>query len=364
MVRKIIAAILSGIALFAFAFVVINAVPPDPAEILSKNVIEKGLSLSENKIITPVYEDKSPESITLFPNGCDPSDLFSFYDSEKQRRENEKQLQIEPEEDTRVLQAGEHPITEKDLSGNQSPGNIKIKNETNYPIDANFLLSNAYPISYSNAAPLVLIVHTHGTECYMQNGAITYSDTTPTRSKDINSNVVGIGKVFAQTLEENGIPTLHCETMFDSPSYSLAYDESEKAVVGFLTQYPSIRYVFDIHRDSIVYSSGEMGKTVAYSQDGTPYAQAMFVVGSDFLGADHPNWLSNNMTVASYFQNALIESFPSLMRPINVRGASFNAEHSPGSLLIEIGTCGNSISEAQNTARFLAQTISSVIRSH
>ena len=49
------------------------------------------------------------------------------------------------------------------------------------------------------------------------------------------------------------------------------------------------------------------------------------------------------------------------MRPINIRAASFNAEHATGSILIEIGTCGNTVSEAKNCAVLLATTIANVI---
>ena len=59
-------------------------------------------------------------------------------------------------------------------------------------------------------SPAVLIVHTHGTECYSQNGS-TYSDAEiGFRSKDTEENMIAVGKKQPQTLSQFGISVLHC----------------------------------------------------------------------------------------------------------------------------------------------------------
>jgi len=254
------------------------------------------------------------------------------------------------------------------MSEKQSANNLTYKNESKYTPDINELTKKEYPLKYSMAtsltpdtSPIVLIIHTHGTECYTPDNTSTYTNETPTRTTDVNNNVVAVGKVFAETLRQNGIPTIHCETMFDAESYSDSYNLSEKAVKDYIRKYPSIQYVFDIHRDSIIKTDKEKIKP-ATTINGESTAQAMFVVGTNSSGANHPNWL-NNLTVASIFQYSLVEKYGTLMRPINLRSASFNAEHAPGSILIEIGSCGNTLSEAKNCAYFLADTISQIILS-
>ena len=257
-------------------------------------------------------------------------------------------------------------VIKLDMSEKQSAGNLACKNESKYSPDINRIAALEYPIKSaaqtstgSNAQPLVLIIHTHGTECYLPDNVEEYTEQTPTRCTDKNANVVSVGKVLADELSAKGVPTIHCETMFDEKSYSKSYELSEKAVIDYLKQYPSIQYIFDVHRDSIVRENKEKIKPIT-EIDGVQTAQAMFVVGTDSSGAPHPNWMTN-LTVATKFQYQLVERYGTLMRPLNIRSASFNAEHAPGSILIEIGTCGNTLSEAQNCAALLGQNLAEII---
>ncbi len=259
------------------------------------------------------------------------------------------------------------PIIALDMSEGQTADRLLCKNESKYSPDINALTKNEYPLKYTQNtstngenAPIVLIVHTHGTECYSPEDTAFYTDSTPTRLHDKTNNVVAVGKVLADTLNSHNIPTIHCETMFDAESYSNSYTLSENAVQEYLKKYPSIQYVFDVHRDSIIRNANEKIKPLTLI-DNVPTAQAMFVVGTDSKGANHPNW-TNNLTIASIFQYKLVEQYSTLMRPINIRSASFNAEHAPGSILIEIGTCGNTLQEAKNCAKLLGQTIAEIIK--
>ena len=259
------------------------------------------------------------------------------------------------------------PVIKLDMSEKQTTDNLLCKNESGYLADINTLARADYPIKSAQAAangqadlPTVLIIHTHGTECYLPYGENEYTDQTPTRINDCTKNVVAVGKKLAETLRENGIGVIHCETMFDETSYSDSYTLSEKAVVEYLEKYPSIQYIFDVHRDSIVRQNKEK-VSPSTEIDGKSVAQAMIVVGTDAKGANHPNW-RDNLTVASAFQYALVDAYGTLMRPLNIRAASFNAEHSIGSLLLEIGTCGNTLDEALECARLLGNTISKVIK--
>ena len=276
--------------------------------------------------------------------------------------ETEKPAETAPPEET-----GEGlPISERDMSAGQSADHIAINNSSKYNVDPDEYARADYPLPYAAPAsgradePLVLIVHTHGTESYMQTDKSCYSDPSFARSTDTQANVVAVGRALSEALNGSGVKTVHCETMFDLESYSGSYDASEKAVVEYLKKYPSIRYVFDVHRDYAEVPGGGMVKC-ATEINGEKCAQAMFVVGTDSQGADHPYW-RENLKVAAAFQKKLLGTYPSLMRPINLRGPSFNAEHAPGSVLIEIGMAGNTLDEAKRTAYLLGNVIAKVIK--
>ena len=266
------------------------------------------------------------------------------------------------EYDLSLVPDGLYPIIPYDLS-READGELRLFNDTNLIIDLNELRdakATVNPISYGSE-PTVLIIHTHGTEAYSEDGILGYSDTyNIPRSYDVTKNVVSIGKLMVKILEENGVNAIHCDVMHDAESYLGAYDRSAETINKYLKKYPSIKYVFDVHRDSIATDNGK-AKPVSVV-DGLTTAQAMLVVGTDTAGAPHPNWI-DNLTVASVFQKALVARYKTLMRPLSLRASSFNAEHTTGSVLIEIGTCCNTISEAKNCAALLGQTISKIILS-
>ena len=84
---------------------------------------------------------------------------------------------------------------------------------------------------YPSDAPLVLIVHTHGTEAYSDLLTPWYDpESEVARSADKNKNVVHIGRIMADILNENGISTVHCDVMHDAESYSGSYERSAETV--------------------------------------------------------------------------------------------------------------------------------------
>lgn len=265
------------------------------------------------------------------------------------------------------IEPGHLKILSKDLSGN--PGSkILLKNETGYSPDIQNLLQSSYPVSTSFQSskassseenPVVLIIHTHGTEGYADEDAVSLNANNMPRSRDIENNVVAVGAVLAQKLVSNGIPTVHCQIMHDEQSYLEAYTKAKETILYYISKYPSIKYVFDIHRDAIINSNNEVIKGTA-DISGMPTAQIMFVVGTNENGADHPNW-TTNLTVAVKAQYRLNQKYANIARPINLRGPSFNEQYTPGSLLIEIGSCGNTLTEAKNAALLLGDTLSELI---
>lgn len=243
-----------------------------------------------------------------------------------------------------------------ELSLSDGSGDILFKNETSYTFDTGTLLSAGYPIEPADSGPAVLIIHTHATESYAREGAQT---VTETRSSDPEENMIAVGRVLCEALEENGVEALHCTEMHDAQSYNEAYSLSAKSVKEYLEKYPTLKYIIDVHRDAITVGEGDMAKPVA-EKDGTALAQLMLVVGTDEGGADHPGW-KTNLCVAVRTQKALTEYHHTLARPINLRSASFNQQLSPGFLLLEVGSCANTLSEAKASAEVFGEVFASLI---
>ncbi len=258
------------------------------------------------------------------------------------------------EETSPAIPEGVETVIEKDLRGYSDTPRLILSNWTNYNVDLESMDLDSIPFSFSaeSSEPVVLILHTHGTESYLPDGINYYSPDTTFRSDDITENVVSVGKVIADALNEAGIPTIHDTAMYDAESYNSAYTNSRNAAREWLKKYPSIKCIIDVHRDAIVDADGNNVKPVVLL-DGTSSAQLMLVVGTDDAGANHKNW-KDNLTFAAMLQQQANTDSVGLMRPINLRQASFNQQLAPGSFLLEVGSCANTVTEAHNAAQYFA----------
>lgn len=222
-------------------------------------------------------------------------------------------------------------------------GGLSIKNTSGYDIDIDSVLSAGCPIRLETGKPQILIIHTHSSEAYSPAGLDKYDDLGTNRTLDQNLNVIRIGKELAKIFEDCGLNVIHDTQVFDYPSYTGSYNRSCEAVEKYLADYPSIKIVIDLHRDALC-SDTVTYKTTATEQ-GVCASQVMLFVGSDSSGLEHPNW-RQNLSLALYLQNAVCQSYPSLMRPITLTKYRYNQHLSPGSMIIEVGSNGNTLQEA------------------
>ncbi len=245
------------------------------------------------------------------------------------------------------------PITEKTIS---DP--VEVKNETQYNINLSEMTAEPLPIS---DAPTVLIIHTHTTESYTpENTAETYIQSNG-RSTDNSKNVVAIGNIIYEYLTNSGINTIHDTTVHDYPVYNGAYTRALSTISSKLNENPQINVILDIHRDAITAKDGSSVKTVT-EINGKKTAQIMLVVGTNDGGLKHPNW-QGNLVFASKIQNYACKNFSSLMRPLNLRSERFNQHMSPCSIIVEVGTNANTLSEAKEGALCIAKSIAAVLKS-
>lgn len=252
------------------------------------------------------------------------------------------------------------PIISCDLSCEDI---FTLNNTTGEHPDTEKLLRADYDFGYdpTSSNPLVLIVHTHATECYSREDSTYYDPNSSTRSTDNNVNMIAVGEVLADTLNNSGINTIHCTVQHDAESYRDSYTLAAKSIKEYISKYPSIRYVFDLHRDAVMYESGAKARAVT-ELDGKKAAQIMILAGTDAGGADFPDW-EKNLTLALKLADKMSGEYPGLMRPIALRGASYNEQYTNGSLLIEIGTDGNTLSQAKYSAKLLGSALSELIKS-
>ena len=267
---------------------------------------------------------------------------------------------IPTEEET----SAKYPIITLDLSQKQLGENY-IVNETGYAPDIE-KLKNASEGNISlhiddKSQPAVLIIHTHGTESYLEDGKDFYTEDEGeiSRTNDKSRNMVRIGKIIADTLNASGIKTLHCQILHDEESYQDSYTRAAESIKTYLAKYPSIKYVFDVHRDAILKSDGSLVKATA-EIEGESIAQVMTVIGSDYKGANFPNW-ERNLAAALKLKKILDDDAPSISRPIYLRGAAYNQQYAPCSMLLEIGTSGNTLREAERAAETVAKAIVKLI---
>ena len=255
--------------------------------------------------------------------------------------------------------AGQYPITEVDSSQSKALGKSKnkilIRNETEFGINIDEMLKNPLLFDMKGNEPKVLIIHTHTTECYSPEGASVYSADKSDRSLNSDENMIAVGKAVKKVFEERGIKVIHDTTVHDHPSFNGSYENSRKTVEKYKAKYPELSVVLDLHRDAFIYDDGSKAKFIA-EINGEKTAQLMLVVGTNGGGLDHPQW-RENMKLALKLQNHISQKYPSLMRGVNLRKERFNGHTTLGSMIIEVGSSGNTLSEAIRGAQLAATEI-------
>ncbi len=233
---------------------------------------------------------------------------------------------------------------------------IAINSAFRYNADIPALLTQPLNWDLTTNEPTVLILHSHGSESYAPTGE--YAEVSPYHTLNNSHNMVSVGSYIASLLEASGISVIHDTALHDNPSYNDSYGNSRASMQAYLKKYPSIRLVLDLHRDAIEDANGNQIAQTVFAGDQT-YAPLMLVVGTDYGGLNHPQW-RENFSLALKLQTQLEGICPGIGKKINLRSERFNQDLSPGALLIEIGTSGNSRQDALRSAKVLAEAIISL----
>ena len=205
--------------------------------------------------------------------------------------------------------------------------------------------------------PQILIMHTHTSESYEPYDKDWYDAAYTSRSLAPDNSVVAVGEAIAEQLAGAGISVIHDCTVYDVP-YTGAYTRSLAGVTGIMTEYPSIKAVFDVHRDAIEYEDGTRVSAVSVI-NGKKAAQFMLICAADDGNYGVPDYM-DNYHFACEIQREAEKLYPTLTRPVLFQYCQYNQQVSKGALLIEVGSHGNSIDQAVYTGELIGKTLVSM----
>jgi stage II sporulation protein P len=240
-------------------------------------------------------------------------------------------------------------------------GGGQVRNTTESVTDEQLLHESREPLGFAvqksdeqGDEPLVLIVHTHTSESFLNVSDDTF------RSTDSSRNIVAVGAKIAEEIKAAGFGVIHDTTVHDSPKFSGAYGRSAETVSRILREYPSIKIVLDVHRDAIEYD----GIPVAAVSGQPDEASAQIMIISP---ADNGDWgvpeFMQNFRFAARLQTQLESDNPGLTRAVLFQYCNYNLHLAPGALLVEVGSHGNTLEQALYAGELLGQSLGRLLES-
>lgn len=189
----------------------------------------------------------------------------------------------------------------------------------------------------------VLIICTHPYESYCNEKLLCYGDdfsavggenTVDALARELTVSLLGLG-IGAEYLD------------LGITSAKNSYSKAKIKIEDYLKKHPDIVYVIDLHRGIESDSDGNLLSPIT-EKDGDIYAQISFSVGTENKSA------SKSLPSVNTLYEKISERFPSLLMPTQISEATLNQQLSPTVITLDIGTCANTYSSAENTAEFFA----------
>ncbi len=256
----------------------------------------------------------------------------------------------------------EAPVKEPLIFTREEAAAIPIGGACTYTPDKTALLLRQAAMTVSSQGPTVLIVHTHTSEAYTQSAGWFYEESDRLRTIQPEHSVVRVGKEIAAVLENAGIGVIHDTSYNDYPDYNGSYTRTAEKIKAWLAEYPTLQVVLDVHRDAVEEADGTPRRDVTTLSDGRESARVMLVVGTDQGGSTHPGW-QDNLSWALKTQALMERLEPGICRNLDLRTERFNQQLSSCSLLVEVGSTGNTMPEALTAAGILAEALAKLLLS-
>jgi stage II sporulation protein P len=219
------------------------------------------------------------------------------------------------------------------------------------PPENNKIKPEEFPkITELSAEPEVLIYHTHTSESY-----IPMSGKEHLLNK--KGDIVKVGARLQKLLEEKyKIRTVHCETIHDQYPFGESYERSQITLKKYLSDYPSLKMVIDLHRDATP------GIDAVCTIKGEKTATILIVVGSDKMGLHHPNW-KQNQAFALKIAETMNLYYPGLNSGVIVAKARYNQHLHLKALLLEFGDQNSSWDQVSRSVEYCAEVLAIALRS-
>lgn len=249
------------------------------------------------------------------------------------------------------------PVEEITLDGGEQIANFFVRDTTDSGTDLTAELQESPAVSLKGDGSVeVLIYHTHTSESYSKEYTGFYYTDMETRTQNQDMSVVAAGEALKKELEARGFGVVHDTTVNDelfNGSYSRSWDVIQKN----LEEYPGIQVTIDLHRDSMTTQEGVKYKPTV-TINGRKAAQVMLLAGCDANGdwGDFPDWRDNLHLILRVQQKAA-ELYPELARPLDFSDSKYNMNATKGSMLIEVGTEVNTVSEAKYSGKLLGEIL-------
>lgn len=200
----------------------------------------------------------------------------------------------------------------------------------------------------------VFIYSTHNRESFLPH---LPKSTTPNEAHHKEVNITKVAEHFNKSLQDQGVgakqDSADIMTMLNEKdmNYSQSYKMSRNVVKEALATNKDIKYVFDIHRDSLP------RKQTTLEINGKNHAKLLFVVGSD-----HPNY-EKNLQLATKLHYLIEKRHKGLSRGVIQKGGAgsdgiYNQDISGNAVLVEMGGYDNKLEELYRSADVLADVFS------
>ena len=271
-------------------------------------------------------------------------------------------MQAQPASSPSGASRSSAPVEEIQLEGGVQVADFFVKDSTGSGTDLLAALEEEPSVHLKRDGSVeILIYHTHTSEAYSQSYTGFYYTDMATRTEDPDQSVVAAGEALKQALEAQGFGVVHDTTVNDT-LYNGSYDRSWEVLQKNLAEYPTLQVTIDVHRDSMTTDSGVKYKPTA-TVNGRKAAQVMLIAGCDANGGwgDFPRW-EENLRLALRVQQKLQQLYPGLARPLNFSNSKYNMNATPGSMLVEVGTEVNTVSEARYAGQLAGDAIGQVLK--
>lgn len=204
---------------------------------------------------------------------------------------------------------------------------------------------NEYVSKRINKDPIIYIYNTHQTEEYKAN-SYNYRFTVFRASLILQNKLNKLG--IETIVEKNNIKEI---LDLNNWNYRNSYKASKMLATDALSKNNSIKYVIDLHRDSIP-------EDKSYCNfNNKKYAKIMLV-----LGKGHENY-NKNLEIAEKINSYSNEIVSCISRGLDIKENSgiYNQDICPNAVLIEVGSEYNDLESVANSLDVLAHVYERII---